>query len=379
MNIKTLLIVLGITILTFSALYAPQPLLPVFSAEFSVTKTVAALMTTFTLIPLSFAPFVYGFILESVSARKMIVVSVFLLSVTEILVYLSGSFSTLLVIRLFQGFLIPAILTSLMTYVSKLSDKGGLQRSISLYIAATIIGGFLGRAVSGFISYSFGWRYTFLALFVSILLSVFLGLRLEKDVKVSTNKIKFQDVLDILRIKKMLFSYLGIFFIFSAFAGLLNFLPSRIAELSKITNEFKIGLLYSGYLMGVLMSFFSVRIISYFGYKNIFLWCVLFFTISIWIFFIPDIPVYYVNMFIMCGGMFLVHSTLSGFVNKFGGDKKGILNGLYVSFYYSGGVVGSYLPGLVYEKFGWNFFLLFLTFFSILSFSFLSSISSNEY
>lgn len=379
MNIKALFIVFVITILTFSALYAPQPLLPVFSAEFAVKKTVAALMTTFTLFPLSFAPFIYGFILESVSARKMIVVSVFLLSVTEILVYLSESFSTLLVIRLFQGFLIPAILTSLMTYVSKLSDKGDLQRSMSLYIAATIIGGFLGRAVSGFISYSLGWRYPFLALFVCMLLSLFWALRLEKDVRVSTNKMKFQDVLDILRIKKMLCSYLGIFFMFSAFAGLLNFLPSRIAELSTITDEFKTGLLYSGYLMGVLVSFFSVRIVSYFGYKNILRWGVLIFTVSIWIFSIPDIPVYYVNMFILCGGMFLVHSTLSGFVNKFGGDKKGILNGLYVSFYYSGGVVGSYLPGLAYEKFGWNFFLFFLTFFSVLGFSFLSSISYDEY
>ena len=379
MNIKSLSVIVVITILTFSALYAPQPLLPVFSSEFLITKSVAALMTTFTLLPLSFSPFIYGFILESVSARKMIIVSVFLLSMTEILVYFSHSFNTLLAIRLLQGFLIPAVLTSLMTYVSKLSESKKLQKSISLYISATIVGGFLGRAVSGFISYNFGWRYSFFILFISLFLSVFLLLKLKEDVRVSNQKIKFQDVVSILKIRKIFFSYLGIFFLFSSFAGLLNFLPARVTETYYTSNEFKIGLLYSGYLVGVLMSFFSAKMVARFGYKNIFRWGVGLFFISIWVFFIPSIFVYYMNMFLLCGSMFLVHSSLSGFVNKFGGEKKGILNGLYVSFYYSGGVVGSYFPGVVYEIFGWNAFLSVLIFFSVLSFSFLSNRFHNEY
>lgn len=379
MNFKTLFIIVTVTVLTFSALYAPQPLLPVLSSEFSVSKTTAALMTTFTLIPLSFAPFIYGFILESVSAKKMVTFSMFFLSLTELLIFFSKSFHFLLAIRLFQGFLIPAILTSLMTYVSKLSEAGKLQKSMSIYISATIVGGFLGRAVSGFISFSFGWRYTFLALFICILLSLFFILKLKSDVKVSSGKIVFQDIYKTLKNKNILFSYLGIFFLFSAFAGFLNFLPSRINELSSKINEFKIGLSYSGYLMGVFMSLFSVKIVSRFGYKNILKGGVIVFIFAVLIFSVPDLGVYYLNMFILCGGIFLVHSTLSGFVNRYGGDKKGILNGLYVSFYYSGGVLGSYLPGLVYENFGWNSFLFFLIVLSLLSFSFLSYIYYTEY
>jgi YNFM family putative membrane transporter len=59
--------------------------------------------------------------------------------------------------------------------------------------------------------------------------------------------------------------------------------------------------------------------------------------------------------------MFLVHSTASGLVNRMAGNAhKGLTNGLYVAFYYAGGSVGSYVPGIIYRYFGWNGFLLIL-------------------
>ncbi|MCD8567871.1 MAG: hypothetical protein LRY50_05830 [Geovibrio sp.] len=66
------------------------------------------------------------------------------------------------------------------------------------------------------------------------------------------------------------------------------------------------------------------------------------------------------GMFLFCCGMFLAHSVASGYVNKIAEDKKGITNGLYVSFYYGGGTFGSFLPGFVYSRFGWNAFLLLI-------------------
>jgi YNFM family putative membrane transporter len=43
-----------------------------------------------------------------------------------------------------------------------------------------------------------------------------------------------------------------------------------------------------------------------------------------------------------------------------GKDHRGLTNGLYVSFYYAGGSIGSFAPGMVYRDFGWNGFLLCL-------------------
>jgi len=62
-------------------------------------------------------------------------------------------------------------------------------------------------------------------------------------------------------------------------------------------------------------------------------------------------------LFIFCGAMFLVHSIAAAWVNTVAGEKRRLVNALYLTFYYLGGVLGSVLPGLVYESMGWNYFI----------------------
>jgi len=356
------------TVFTFSALYAPQPLLPILSKNFNVNVSHVALVTTVTLIPLSFSPFVYGILLESISAKTILFYSFLLLGVSEFFIFLTTNFSFLLLIRLFQGLLIPAVLTSLMTYVSKSFENNNLQKAMSIYIAATIVGGYLGRAVSGLVSFMFGWRTVFLMLGIFLCIFVFFIKYLERDIVLQThNKNNFRELLTVLKNKTYLAVYLVIFFTFFIFAGFLNFLPDRLSNIS-YTNELKIGLAYSGYLMGVLISLFSNRIVGKIGHKKAMVIGSLCYILAISFFYIKNVYIIYVNMFLFCGCMFLIHSVASGYVNSISRDKKGIVNGLYISFYYTGGIFGTYLPGLIYDYFGWNAFLSFLLVFCFVTF-----------
>ena len=63
-------------------------------------------------------------------------------------------------------------------------------------------------------------------------------------------------------------------------------------------------------------------------------------------------------MLILAGGMFLVHSTLSGFLNHSAVEHKGVVNGIYVSVYYLSGTLGSWLPIALYQSAGWRNTLL---------------------
>ena len=50
--------------------------------------------------------------------------------------------------------------------------------------------------------------------------------------------------------------------------------------------------------------------------------------------------------------MFIIHSTAAPLVNKISSAPPSVTNGAYVSFYYSGGALGSFVPGLVYQQLG---------------------------
>src|SRR5690606_33101298 len=65
-------------------------------------------------------------------------------------------------------------------------------------------------------------------------------------------------------------------------------------------------------------------------------------------------------LFAFCGAMFLMHAVATALVNRGAGERAGIVNGLYLVFYYTGGTLGSFLPGLVYERLGWAAFVAVL-------------------
>jgi YNFM family putative membrane transporter len=249
-----LLPILFNTILALSVLYAPQPLLPVLSQTFDVSREAAAALTTVTFIPLALAPLFYGYLLETISPIRILKIAVALLAVTELCFAATSHFPLLIVIRLIQGLLVPAILTSLMTYLSGRSSADTIQRVMAMYIAATIFGGFIGRATSGLIANLFGWRFSFIALAITLVFGFLTLFKLPKISNLQLVRPQPKDLLDVLRKPAFLPIYLSIFCLFLIFAAVMNFLPFRFTELSNQATELKIGLMYSGYMMGIVTS-----------------------------------------------------------------------------------------------------------------------------
>ncbi len=354
-------VIIFIAILAFSAIYAPQPLLPVLAGEFAVSLDAAAALTTVVFLPLSIAPLAYGYILESFTPRQMLRVAMLLLAVSEFLFMAADSFTALLALRLFQGMLVPAILTALMTYVSTETEPPLVRRAMAIYIASTIMGGFLGRLMSGIIATQFGWRYSFLILGVSLLAGFFLLGRLRPGRRPQTIKPKADLLLKTLRQKSFLKIYITVFCFFFVFAAIMNFLPFRVTELDRTASEMRIGFMYSGYVLGVFTAIYSVRIADRLGGAvRAMALGLFFFGIALAGMAVADALFLFVCMFLFCGSLFLVHSAASGLVNALASENKGMVNGLYVSFYYAGGMFGSSLPGFAYRAWGWPVFIAVL-------------------
>lgn len=349
------------TVLTLSALYAPQPLLPVLAKQFSVSREQAALLTTIVFVPLSCAPLVYGYLLEAVSAKRILRIALFLLGISSLLLGLVDSYGWMLAGRLAQGLLIPALLTALMTYSSQNAARGDVQRVMAWYIGATIVGGFSGRALSGLIASLFDWRGSFLLLGLS-LLGVWLGLaELPESGQLQVQRPRLGIIREILARPVYRQCYLMVFCFFLVFAAVMNFLPFRLTELSAAADELRIGLAYSGYLMGALASLNAVTIQRWCGgVERTMVVGLVLYLLATALLGVPSVVLLLVTLFLFCGALFLTHATATGLVNRLADEHKGLVNGLYVSFYYGGGALGSFLPGYVYRGFGWGGFVVLL-------------------
>jgi YNFM family putative membrane transporter len=84
------------------------------------------------------------------------------------------------------------------------------------------------------------------------------------------------------------------------------------------------------------------------------------FMLALLVMLMPAVAALVGGMFLLCGASFLTHATATGYLNRYMLHYKGVVNGLYVSFYYGGGAIGSYLPGYIYRGLGWGGFIVVL-------------------
>jgi len=233
---------------------------------------------------------------------------------------------------------------------------------MALYIGATIAGGFAGRAMSGVIASLFHWRGSFVLLGISLLCAWGWLARLPESGALSMQRPRLGLIREILAIPVFRRCYLMVFCLFLVFAAVMNFLPFRLTELTAEADELRIGLAYSGYLMGLVASLNAVTLQRRLGgVTRTMVVGLVIFLLALVLLGIPSVVVLLGTMFLFCGSMFLTHATATGYLNRLAETHKGMVNGLYVAFYYGGGALGSFLPGYVYRDYGWTGFVTVLS------------------
>lgn len=364
MNRHELRLLLITTFAAFCALYAPQPILPRLAEEFAISNSDASLLISATLLPLGLAPILYGYLIEAVPARLLLTGALLALAIGQLLFAIAEDYWLLLVARLIQGLSFPAIFTAVTTYCSSSATPDSVRRVMALYVAVTICGGYAGRLISGLIADLADWRLTFYILTATFILCALWITRLPGKTRIDFTRLDKKAIVSVWQEAKYRNGLLVIFFIFFVFAALLNAMPFRLREIDPGISDFMISMVYGGYLFGAMIAVFSSRISAKLGgdIRSIMIGIVLFSAATL-AFAIPGTTFALVNMFAFVIGMFLVHSILSGYLNQLATKRKGIVNGLYISFYYAGGAIGSWLPSLIYSELGWNALIFILLIF----------------
>jgi len=358
---RNLWIALVATVISFSTLYIPQPMLPLLAEQFGVSAGEAGLLMTVAMLPLAFAPIVYGYILQAVPARLMLMVALSLLALNQCCFYFASEFWHLVGLRLLQGLLLPAIFTALMTYCASMVPSSMVRRAMGFYIGATILGGFSGRLAGGIFASAFDWRSAFVAMGLLQLLPLLLLLRVDSDASINFARLDSSSISRVLRNRNYRFMFLSLATVFFVFSGILNNVPFHLQDIHPAATPLIISMLYLGYLIGAPVSFVSESIVRKLGdeRKALFLGLVIH-AFGLVMLLLVAFKGLVAMMFFLAAGFFLIHALLSGLANHLASEHKGVVNGLYVSIYYFSGALGSWLPGYLYEAIGWQGMILVL-------------------
>jgi len=344
-------------ILVLAMLYAPQPLAPLMANFFGVSTYKISWVMTLALTPLAIAPIFYGYLLEKFSLKKILVFSLFFCSILQILASLSTNFYIFLSLRTLQALFIPAVLTALLTLLMRIGTN--IQRNVALYVGATTFGGFLGRVFGSILADYFSWQIA-LDFFANLMLLCALAFCLIKNLHSNLDQnVCIKDFYPFFKKNKFKALFFCIFTMFFAFQSVVSFLPFHLNNTFTHISQTHIGLVYLGFLTGVLSSVLIKQTITFFrSNTNTAIFGLIVFIIGCLSMMIKNFYFLFLAMFVFCSGMFICHCIFSALLNL-NSSKKALANGLYLTFYYSGGVIGSIVPSLYYETLGWDFLCSF--------------------
>lgn len=358
MGTRNSFIVIYCAVVGFVVFYQTQPLLPLLATHWGRPAADTALLTTVTMLPLAIGPLVYGYVLEHVSTRSMLGIAFGVLTVVQLALCFAPDYPLFLALRALQGLMLPAIFTALMTYSSAAGGQHRTRRNITVYIAATITGGFSGRVFTGLLTDLFDWQTAFAVWTLAAAIATWLTTRLDSDPRVRLGRVHLAEIRDLARRPVYAEGLGSAFLLFFVFAAMLNFLPFHMRDNDPGISQSAVALVYTGYLVGVAVSLGSLRLVRLLGGERRTLVAgSLVYLAGTALFALPGNLPTYASMLVFAAGMFTLHSVLSAFLNHLETERKGLVNGLYVSAYYTGGALGSYLPGFVYLGYGWPAFI----------------------
>jgi predicted MFS family arabinose efflux permease len=342
---------------TFLNVYSTQPLLPLLRQVFHASELEVSLTVSATILATALtAPFI-GMVAERRGRKKVIVPALFLLTIPTALAATSASLGALIFWRFAQGLFVPGVIAVMLAYINEEWAGRGVGRAMSAYVTGTVIGGFLGRFMSGIIATHWHWRASFLVLAVLNLagaVAVRAWLPLAKNFVRVEN---LQQVLDHakqhLRNPRLLANFgMGAAALF-ALVGCFTYANFYLAAPPFRLNSAQLGSIFFVYLLGVVITPQSGRFLDRFGFGHTTtVYCAMMIG-GLLLTLVESLPVVIVGLAIFSSGVFVAQAAGTVQTGAIAGRARSSAAGLYVAFYYLGGSVGATLTDFFWRWKKW--------------------------
>ena len=342
---------------TFLNVYCPQPLLPLLRGVFHASELEVSLTVSATIFATALTAPIIGMIAERRGRKKVIVPSLFLLAIPTALAATSTSLRALIFWRFAQGLFVPGVIAVMLAYVNEEWAGRGVGRAMSSYITGTVIGGFLGRFISGVIAAHWHWRSAFLVLAALDLIGAFVvraWLPLAKNfVRADHLRQVIDHAKQHLRNPRLLANFgMGATALF-ALVGCFTYANFYLAAAPFRLNSAQLGSIFFVYLLGVVITPQAGRFLDRFGFRHTTLvYCAMMIS-GLLLTLLKSLPMVIVGLAIFSSGVFVAQAAATVQTGAIAGRARSSAAGLYVSFYYLGGSVGATLTDWFWRWAAW--------------------------
>jgi predicted MFS family arabinose efflux permease len=341
----------------FLNLYAPQPLLPLFRQLFHASELQTSLTVSVSVLAVALMAPLTGLLADLLGRKGVILVAMLGLGLTTVMAATAGSLSQLLVWRFLQGTFIPGIIAVAMAYISEEAPAEAVGSIMATYVTGGVIGGFSGRFVTGLVTPAWGWHAGFLVLGTATLLSALVISaclpRSRRFVRQRGPGASFQALGQHLRNPHLLATYAVGFNVLLSIVAMFTYVNFYLADPPFALGPAALSSIFAVYLIGATVTPTAGRLIDAFGQRRSLVGAVWLSGVGVLLTLIGHVAIVIAGLALLATGVFACQAAAASHVGKAAGHAYSSAAGLYVSFYYFGGAVGSFVPGLFWARLGW--------------------------
>lgn len=351
--------VLGVVVVglcCFLPVYCTQALLPELREFFHTTELGASRTVGATTLGVALAaPFV-GILADAIGRKRVIVAALLGLAVPTLLAAQAGGLGELIAWRFVQGLFIPAVIAGVIAYITEESN-GRVGTTMAAYVTGTVIGGMLGRFITGMTAAYWGWRGAFVVLSgVTLAGAVATWVLLPRSQHFVRQR-AFGPALRAfgghLKNPRLLATYAVGFNVLFSLVGTFTYITYYLHGKPFELSTGSLAWVFLVYALGIIITPLAGRWLDRVGYRRPLALAIAASAGGVLLTLVPVLGVVILGLAICSSGVFVCQSAASSQVGIAAHGARSSAAGLYVALYYAGGTVGAQVPGLVWKAWGW--------------------------
>ena len=297
-----------------------------------------------------------GRISDRIGRKKTIVIAGFGLALSTLAAYTADTLPMLLFWRFLQGMFTPGIFAVTIAYIHDEWGAAEAGRGTASYVGGTVVGGFLGRFLAGFIASKYDWHNVFLVLGVLNLLSAliiwrFMPVESKKGAPPTTGF--WTAVGEHFRNPLLLATYAVGFCVFFSLISMFTYINFYLSAPPFLLPTSVLGSLFFVYLTSAVVTPIAGRYIDKYGHRFVLLCGIAAGACGTLLTMVPNVIVIIVGLALVCNAVFVAQTCSNGFLGVATKTNRALAVGLYVMVYNIGGSVGAAAPSPVWKAFGW--------------------------
>ncbi len=346
-----------ISFLTLIDLFGSQALLPLLVETYGVEPGVMGTAVNASTFGMAASGLVVAWYADRIDRKRGIWLSLALLAIPTTLLGFCDDVGLFALLRVAQGVFMAAAFTLTMTYLSEECDLTAATGAMAAYITGNVASNLFGRLLAGSLAEQIGLSGSFFAFAVLNLLGAvfaYLFIGATSGPRGAAGDPPLEAWKAHLSNPPLRASFAIGFIILFLFVGLYTYVNFELVGPTLGVDPSMLGLVYFVFLPAILTTPSAGVLARRWGATLSFRAGAALTVVGIALTMTPSLWLVLLGMALIAVGLFFAQAAVAGFVGRAATRAHAAANGLYLSSYYLGGLIGAYALGLFYQASGWS-------------------------